>query len=100
MAVCADEIKMDDWKKDSFGNKFKESVEIKDGKLRIVKEFLLEEGKTTTRGQYPKLADDKKCKHPERLSCNYGEGFKRCEFMKYFTIEYSMNGTWKCTYKP
>jgi hypothetical protein len=31
-----------------------------------------------------------RCAHPERLSCNYGDGFERCDFMKH------ENGSWIC----
>ncbi len=40
---------------------------------------------------YPKFAQPPKCKHPERSDCNYGEGYKRCEFMKFVRV-----GNWKC----
>lgn len=40
---------------------------------------------------YPKFAQPPKCKHPERSDCNYGDGYKRCEFMKFVSV-----GNWKC----
>jgi hypothetical protein len=64
--------------------------EVRDGKLRISYHYILEEGKITLRGEYPKLAEPPKCLHPERLSCNYGDGFERCEFMKH------LDGRWIC----
>jgi len=64
--------------------------ETKAGKLHVSYHYILEAGKTTLRGEHPKLASPPKCVHPERLSCNYGEGFERCEFMKY------MDGRWLC----
>jgi hypothetical protein len=65
-------------------------VEIKNGKVFISYHYLLEEGKTTLRGEYPKLAEPPKCVHPERLSCNYGDGFERCSLMKHVA------GHWVC----
>ena len=64
--------------------------EVKDGRLHVEYHYLLEPGKTTLRGEHPKLAAYPKCTHPERLSCNYGEGFRRCEHMDY------TGGTWSC----
>lgn len=64
--------------------------EVKDGKLHLSYHYILEAGKITLRGEYPKLADLPQCLHPERLSCNYGDGFERCEFMKY------ADGRWIC----
>lgn len=64
--------------------------EVRDGKLCISYHDILEKGMVTLRGEYPKLAEPPKCVHPERLSCNYGDGFDRCEFMKY------VNGRWNC----
>lgn len=52
---------------------------------------------------YAKLEDPPKCVRPERCSCNYGEKFPRCEFMKFKTgstgdfIRDSMAGHWVCT---
>ena len=49
---------------------------------------------------YPKLNDDKNCKYPERKDCNYGEGYDRCEYMKYDNSESIFSPTrWKCMYK-
>ncbi len=52
-------------------------------------------GKTTLKGEYPKLNNDSNCKFPDRLSCNSGVGFRRCEFMEYG----GSLGNWKCTYE-
>ena len=71
--------------------------EIKDEKLFVSYHYVLEEGKTTLRGEHPKLASPPKCVHPERLSCNYGDGFDRCEFMKYFGEGFG--GHWACDSK-
>jgi len=64
--------------------------EVKDGKLHISYHYILEKGKITLRGEHPKLAEPPKCVHPERLSCNYGDGFERCESMKH------ADGRWVC----
>lgn len=71
--------------------------ELKDGKLLISYEYILEEGKTTLRGQYKNLADVPKCVHPDRLDCDSGEGHDRCEFMKYDNSQpiYS-SSRWQC----
>lgn len=60
------------------------------GFVIIEKRIELPIGKTTTKGEYPKLAEDVICEFPERANCNYGDFFNRCEYMKY------VNG-WKCT---
>lgn len=65
--------------------------EIRDGKLFVSFHYLLEPGKSTPRGEFPKLAHPPRCVHPERLSCNFGEGFARCRFMTHVA-----NG-WACT---
>lgn len=62
-----------------------------EGKFFVSFHYLLEPGKTTPRGEYPKLAEPPKCVHPERASCNHGEGFLRCEFMDH------VGGAWACT---
>jgi len=67
--------------------------QVKDGKLYISYHYVLEPGATTLRGEYPKLAAAPQCVRPERLSCNYGDGFERCEFMKY------VSGSWVCEAK-
>lgn len=80
--------------KDRFGNYYKVET-IKE--LRIIthiKTYFLEPNKTTLRGEFSKFKEDSECKYPERLSCNYGIGFKRCEFMEYG----SSLGNWKCNY--
>jgi len=68
--------------------------ELKDGKLLVSFHYLLEPGKTTPRGEHPKLAGEPKCAYPTRLSCNYGEGFQRCEYMNY------EEGRWSCAAPP
>lgn len=45
-------------------------------------------GATTLRGEHPKLKTN--CIHPDRLDCNYGIGYERCERMKY------QEGHWIC----
>jgi hypothetical protein len=67
--------------------------EKKNGKLYVSYDYILEEGATTLRGEHPKLASPPRCIHPERLSCNYGDGFERCEFMKH------AEGRWVCDSK-
>jgi len=69
--------------------------EFRDGKLFITYDYILESGKTTLRGEHKKLEESPKCVHPERLSCNHGEGFKRCEFMKCVRM-----GNWVCKATP
>jgi hypothetical protein len=77
--------------KDSLGNmRTPITTKIENGQLHVSYYYVLEPGKTTLRGEYPKLAEPPKCSHPERLSCNNGEGFKRCEFME------NINGSWRC----
>ncbi len=69
---------------DEYGNlRSTNEYEISDGKLQVKYRYILEPDKVTLRGEFPKLATPPKCAHPERLSCNYGEGFARCEYMKY-----------------
>ena len=68
--------------------------EIGEGFVIIEKKLILEKGKTTTKGEHPKLNSNDRCKFPERASCNYGEFFIRCPFMKYNN---SYN-CWSCTY--
>ena len=77
--------------KDKKGNYYKVEIEKEPGIMRHIKTYFLEPNKTTLRGEYKKLRNDSECKYPERLSCNYGTGFDRCEFMKY--EEY-----WRCKY--
>ena len=66
---------------------------IEDGKIKISYHYLLEEDMITLRGTHPKLSPPTMCNCLNRLSCDYGEGFERCEFMNY------VNGVWVCTYK-
>lgn len=81
--------------KDAHGNTCSYKSEIRDGKLIVTREYILEPGKTTPRGEYPKLASEPKCVHPERMNCNSGEGYNRCEFMKCRSV-----GNWFCDSKP
>jgi hypothetical protein len=67
------------------------SYELKDGILRVTYQYILEDGKTTLRGEFPKMASPPQCKYPARLSCNFGDGFERCELMTY------EGGRWICT---
>jgi hypothetical protein len=64
------------------------------GKLYVRYHYILEPGKATLRGEFPKLATPPKCAHPERLSCNYGDGFSRCEYMHY------IDAKWICKANP
>ena len=82
---------------DPYGNlRTAERTELKDRKLCVSFHYLLEPGKTTLRGEHSKLADEPKCVHPERLSCDYGTGFDRCEFMK----NTGGLGRWTCSASP
>jgi hypothetical protein len=47
---------------------------------------------------YPKLSKTK-CKYPERQDCNYGDNYRRCEFMKYKMDGSGLSGLgghWEC----
>ncbi len=59
--------------------------------------YLLEEGATTLRGEHAKLAKPPRCVFPARLSCNYGDGFDRCEFMEYSGDHSTYGSNWTCT---
>jgi len=73
--------------------------EIGDEFVIVEKKYILEKGKTTTKGEYPKLNSDDKCNFPERATCNDGEFFIRCPFMKYHISQSSFNSSrWKCTF--
>ena len=89
------EYRIKDANKDEYGNYFKGELKKEQGKIIQITTYFLEEGKTTLRGQYPKLKNASNCVFPERLSCNYGTGFERCKFMKYG----GSIGNWKCVYK-
>ncbi len=65
--------------------------EVVGEKLTVTFHYLLEAGKTTPRGAHAKLAGEPNCVHPRRLSCNFGEGFQRCEFMTHDS------GRWICS---
>jgi len=74
--------------------------EEKQGNIIIQKTmYFLEPEKTTLRGDYPKL-NESKCKFPNRLDCNSGCGYERCEFMKYDNSKsiYDSN-RWCCSCK-
>lgn len=76
--------------KDNLGNVRSMTIsEVKDGKLYISYNYILEQGATTLRGEHPKLSS-KNCVFSDRLSCNYCDGIPRCEYMKY------ANGRWVC----
>ena len=79
---------------DKFGNTYKIEIKKDKDKIVIIKTYLLEEGKTTLKGEYLKLKHNSECKYPKRLSCNYGDGFERCEFMEY---DNSIN-MWVCKF--
>lgn len=79
---------------DKKGNYYKVETEKESGIIRHIKTYFLEPNKTTLRGEFSKFKKDSECKYPERLSCNYGTGFKRCEFMEYG----GSLGNWKCNY--
>ena len=49
---------------------------------------------------YPKLNTLDKCAHPDRKECNYGDGYDRCEYMKYNNSKSIFDSTrWECIYK-
>jgi hypothetical protein len=54
----------------------------------------MEKGKTTPKGEYPKLADDKHCAFPERADCNNGNCYNRCDYMTYG----GRPGNWFCSF--
>lgn len=87
-------VKGKDVRRDENGNYYKIKTEKELGIIRQIKTYFLEPNKTTLRGEYEKFRKDSDCKYPERLSCNYGIGFERCEYMKYG----GTLGNWKCTY--
>jgi hypothetical protein len=80
--------------KDKYGNYYKVETEKELGIIRHIKTYFLEPNKTTLRGEYRKFREDSECKYSERLSCNYGVGYKRCEFMEYK----GSFGDWRCNY--
>lgn len=65
--------------------------EIGDGYVVIEKKIEFPKGKTTPKGEHSKLRKDDDCCYPKRLSCNYGEFFRRCEYMVYGKYG------WECT---
>jgi len=80
------------WVTDNLGNVYSINVEKKDNHIIVIKTYKLQEGKTTLKTEHPKLLTETKCRHPERLSCNNGYAFDRCEFMKCIRV-----GVWKCS---
>lgn len=77
---------------DTQGNRYTLSIEKEDGIIRKTLTYYLEPGKTTLKGQYPKLHSNDKCAYPERNSCNHEVGSERCKYMEYLTRG------WECTY--
>lgn len=75
---------------DKFGNKIIAESEKKDKEIIVKRTYILEDGRSTPRGEYPKLKETG-CADPARMSCNYGDGFERCQYMKYIVCG------WKCT---
>ena len=91
MKICKEyEIDIEKAFEDKNKNKYQELEEKQNNIIIQTKVYFVEEGKTTLKGDYPKL-NEKGCKFPNRLSCNYGPGFERCKFM-----EYKGSG-WTCT---
>jgi len=93
--VMVDGVDLTKVMKDSRGNYYSTLEEVKDNQVRYTQIFYLEKGRTTLRGDYPKLKSDDKCRYPERLSCNGEIGCNRCEFMTYG----GSLGNWVCKYK-
>lgn len=79
--------------RDHDGNFAYPEFEYKPGIIIFKTIYLLENNKTTLRGKYSKLKCEKDCKLPERLDCNGGIGYIRCEYMKY------ENQRWLCKYE-
>jgi len=61
------------------------------GFVIIQKQVHLPLGKTTIRGEYPKLVSDNRCSYPERADCNFGDFYNRCKYMEY------SRGEWICS---
>ena len=81
---------------DKYGNiRTSTKYTIEDGKLTVSYHYLLEKGKTTLRGEYSKFRSDNECEFPDRLACNYGEGYNRCKNMAFINV-----GNWTCIYDP
>ena len=50
--------------------------------------------------KYPKLEKKDRCAFQERKYCNFGEGYNRCEYMKYNNSkDISDQNRWECIYK-
>ena len=80
--------------KDTNGNEVTGTLERKDGKIIHTIIYTLEPGKSTLRGDYKKFLPDSECKFPDRLDCNSGIDYNRCQYMKCIRM-----GNWKCTCK-
>ena len=95
-----EEIKIDGVKPlnlltDGDGNYYSTKTEKKEDKIIFSKIYYLEKGKTTLKGSHNKLREDSKCKYPQRLDCNGGIGYTRCEYMEYG----GGLGNWFCKYE-
>ena len=77
---------------DKQGNRFNIEIEKEPGIIRKITTYHLEPGKTTLKGEYPKLREQDQCCYPDRNSCNNEIGSKRCEHMIY-----EKRG-WRCTF--
>lgn len=76
---------------DEQDNLHRVDVEKENNMIIKIVTYVLEEGKVTLRGRHPKLKSEK-CTKPERLDCNFGVGYDRCEHMEYA----GSFGNWKC----
>lgn len=80
--------------KDEFGNEMTNESTIEGNKIIWKRIYTLEEGKETLRGSHKKCKEENKCAFPNRLDCNNGYGYKRCQYMKFVSL-----GIWKCTFE-
>ncbi len=89
------------WHRDTCGNYFHNTLKVEGDRITRTDVFRLERGKTTLRGEHQKFKDTRDCNHPERLSCDNGLGFSRCEHMQYLKNgHYSYTeGSWACIFK-
>ena len=95
------EYKIDEEKKNKVkGTQGFQYIEKKvDDMFIVTKIYFFEKGKTTLKGDYPKFKENKDCKYPERLDCNSGPGYERCEHMYYDNLESPFSDNrWKCKY--
>lgn len=89
-------MKKEEFKEDKLGNLWKEETIKKGGIVKIITTYKLEKGKTTLRGQYKKLSEEK-CKFKDRLDCNSGDFYNRCRHMKYEIPDGMFtSGRWYC----